>query len=570
MQWNREPGRFRFSAVARRFSSRDTRSLWLATAVALVALLLSVTATHATDPLSRALSPRVLIVGGGPDLRNNQVAIESNVRYVGKLLPQDAPRITLFADGNVNSATILYDDSPTTPTGERVFNLLVGAGDAADSASGHYRKPRLGVRLDGASRKSEIQKAFSQLASDSDEPARPVVLYFTGHGSRNGNDLENNQYDLWGAHNAITVRELSREIARLPESVPVCIIMVQCFSGAFGNLIFENGDPQGDPIRRDFAGFFATVKERVAAGCTSAVNEAEYHDFTSYFFSALTGRDRVGRRVSGADYNGDRRIGMDEAYCYTLIHDDSIDVPVCTSDVFLRRYVPLKDTEVFRAPYSSVLSWATPAQRAALEALSSSLNKHDEDRLSVSYDQMVHELGGAANMRRSFRDATQKFETLRRDGRRALVGRWPALRRPGTDDFVQARREAVAQLGREAADGKWRDLQDAGDAVDKADEDGEAEEIAASRNLRFVRLGKTVIIGHWLKAHGTSDLKTRYAQLIAAEARSPIPSYDRSGHPDLSDGAQTSSLQLLAPSDRRADSCCTWDRSPLLRDPFAD
>ena len=85
--------------------------------------------------------------------------------------------------------------------------------------------------------------------------------------------------------------------------------------------------PRAEPIERDFAGFFATVKERVAAGCTSAVNEEDYHDFTSYFFAALTGRDRVGRRVTGADYNGDGRVGMDEAYCYTLIHDNSIDVP---------------------------------------------------------------------------------------------------------------------------------------------------------------------------------------------------------------------------------------------------
>src|SRR5206468_2916853 len=190
-------------------------------------------------------------------------------------------------------------------------------------------------------------------------------------------------------------------------------------------LIFDGGDPQGRTVARDLAGFFATVKERVAAGCTSAVNEDEYHDFTSYFFAALTGRDRVGRRVTGADYNGDGRVGMDEAFCYTLIHDDSIDVPVCTSDVFLRRFVTLKDAELFQTPYTSVLAWATPSQRAALEGLSSTLNKQGEDRLTTSYDKMMQEINGTPAWRGAFREATRRFDTLRQEGKRTLIGRWP-------------------------------------------------------------------------------------------------------------------------------------------------
>src|SRR5262249_52445837 len=162
----------------------------------------------------------------------------------------------------------------------------------------------------------------------------------------------------------LSVRELARHIARLPASTPVTLVMVQCFSGAFGNVIFEGGDPQGQWTGRDIAGFFAAVNDRMAAGCTSAINETEYHDFTSYFFAALTGRDRVGRRVTGADYNGDGRVGMDEAYCYTLANDQSIDVPICTSDVFLRRFVSHNDRELFRTLYRDVRAWATPAQRA--------------------------------------------------------------------------------------------------------------------------------------------------------------------------------------------------------------
>src|ERR1043166_1338504 len=59
---------------------------WLALGCISSVFLLSALATRANDP--EAAEPlRVLIVGGGPDLANNQVAIESNVRYVGRLLP---------------------------------------------------------------------------------------------------------------------------------------------------------------------------------------------------------------------------------------------------------------------------------------------------------------------------------------------------------------------------------------------------------------------------------------------------------------------------------------------------
>jgi len=567
MHSNREPRAFRAGRSERPGIAGEGRTQWMAPAIALGALLLCVSATHAIDPALRFVPPRVLIIGGGPDLHNNQVAIESNVRYVGRLLPQNTPRITLFADGNANNATVLYDESAELPPGEKIFGLLMQGSSFGDGSTGKYRKPKLGAHLDGASKKSEIDKAFGQLAASAEDSNRLVMLYFTGHGSR-GSDLENNQYDLWGGRDGLTVRELSKEIARLPEETPVSIVMVQCFSGAFGNLLFDNGDPAGEPLKRDIAGFYATVKERVAAGCTSAVNEEDYHDFTTYFFAALTGRDRVGRRVTGADYNGDGRVGMDEAFCYTLINDDSIDVPVCTSDVFLRRYVTLKDAELFQTPYSSVLAWATPAQRAALDGLSSTLNKQGEDRLTTSYEKMQREMNGTPAWRAAFREANRRFDTLRQEGKRTLLSRWPDLRRPGTDDYNQAHKDAVAQLAREQEAGKWKDLQEANDAVDRADQEGEAQEIAASRNLRYVRLGKSVIIAHWLKEHGSPELKARYARLITSESRTPIPPYDELTTAK-SGGHSTGTTVVTQPRMviNRANSCCTWDQSPILHDP---
>lgn len=461
---------------------------------------------------------RVVIVGGGPAPEDNQVAIESNVRYLGRLLPQGTVRTTLFADGDLSHATVLYaDDDSTAGMGERILSLALD-GDGEGAGFSHYRTPNLGGALDGPSGHAAIGRVFERLRAEESVDPKPVLLYFTGHGSSNGDDLENNRYDLWREDRGLSVRELARYVGQLPAQAPVTVVMVQCFSGAFGNLVFEGGDPHGEPIDRDIAGFYATVKERVAAGCTSAVNEADYHDFTSYFFAALTGRDRVGRRVTGADYDHDGRVEMNEAYCYTLVHDDSIDVPVCTSDVFLRRYALLRDAEVFRTPYRSVLRWADPAQRAALDGLSASLGLTGDQRLAHAYSRMVEVVdadGGGAP--RGDRAVERRFEQLQRDSKSAVLRRWPDLRLGSGAPFEAAKRSASAALDREAEAPEWKALLDANDAWNRSADEEEKREISDSRLIRFVRLSKSVVLAHALRESGSPTLTQRFDRLIADE-----------------------------------------------------
>ncbi|HZT43375.1 MAG TPA: hypothetical protein VFA07_14500 [Chthonomonadaceae bacterium] len=502
---------------------RSTLPRILLLACCALALLPLVTRAHA--PLSSPLDVlRVVIIGGGPNLENNQVAIESNVRYLGRLLPAGTARTTLFADGDPNHATVLYDpDPPSQPAGEQILDLLL-EDDNSDNAS-RYRKPNLGAKLDGASSHTAIHRVFGQLSQEEAASPHPLLLYFTGHGSPDGMSYQNNYYDLWGEKQGLSVRELSQEISRLPANVPVTVVMVQCFSGAFGNLIFEGGRPDGPVTSRDLAGFFATVNQRMAAGCTSAVNEADYHDFTSYFFAALTGRDRVGRQVTGADYDEDGHVSMEEAYCYTLIHDESIDVPVCTSDIFLRRFAPLKDNTVFATPYNSVRDWADPAQAAALDGLSSSLHLTGEDRLQRAYARMQHgeeEEDSPAEALPTLR----RFRMLREEGRNTVLRRWPDLRLSDTTAARAARQQAIAELTRQARNGKWQDLLDAADAVQQSLLNREKQEIADSHLIRLARLGKSIILAHWLEEHGTPEIKARFTRLVAAERRTLLPPAD--------------------------------------------
>ena len=333
------------------------------TAIFICASLSSLASLTPSDPNLRG-PYRTLIVGGGPDLKHNQVAIESNVRYVWRLLPTGASSRILFTNGDPNSQSVLCDDGNNHT---------------------YYRAPRL-PRLDGPAGLTQINSELAAMASDaSANPTAPEFLYFTGHGSPNpGSRYNNNNYDLWDNH-YFTVKNLATSLKSFPKETPITLVMVECFSGAFGNILFEEGDPASPLADTNICGFFASIAPREAAGCTSEVNEANYRDFTSYFFAALTGIDRLGKPVTGADYNQDGKIGMNEAFAYSLIHDDSIDTPVCTSDVFLRKFIETKDDVVMETPFSDVRSWASPSQLAALKALSTDIGLTDEDAPRRAY-----------------------------------------------------------------------------------------------------------------------------------------------------------------------------------------
>ncbi len=324
-------------------------------------------------PRRPAVSPlRVLIVGGGPDLQNNQVAIESNVRYVDRLLDPVGDRRILFADGDAQSKTVLCQGS---------------------NGKTYYRAPEI-RRIDGPSQLVPVQTEFESLGRRlSTGSSGRALLYFTGHGSGNrASEFNNNEFDLWD-NDRLTVKRLAACMDALPARAPVTVVMVQCYSGAFGNLIFEDGDPSQALSPRTVCGFFAAVPQRMAAGCTPSIDEADYQDFTGYFFGALTGVDRLGHRVTGADYYHDGKVTMSEAYAYALIHDDSIDTPTCTSDTFLRRFVKTTDPEVFTAPWSKVRAWATRSQLPALDALCKDLELSGEDLPDRAYHKF-HEANG--------------------------------------------------------------------------------------------------------------------------------------------------------------------------------
>ena len=136
----------------------------------------------------------------------------------------------------------------------------------------------------------QVVRHDRQAAHDGDR----LVIYYTGHGGR-GSTLA-----LWN-ENDMSAKEFAGLLDKLPAKVSVVMVMVQCFSGGYADMIYEGGDPAKGLSERDRCGFFATVSDRVAAGCTSDVDEENYREYSTYFWAALYGqtRDRSARPPAG-------------------------------------------------------------------------------------------------------------------------------------------------------------------------------------------------------------------------------------------------------------------------------
>ena len=465
-------------------------------------------------PAAEAPPPSLyaLLVGGGPDVASNAAQIEGHTRFVASLLPPPARRVVLFADGKPDQPTVSYADTRAAADAQRALAILLADHDADEPVL--TRPPKLDAPVDGPARLADFRRALTRLAGQAARQPAPLLLYCAGHGTQDEKNEADTHYDLWDG-DELKVRGLAEELARLPRQVPVVLVMAQCFSGAFADVLFRRGDPKEPPVDPSVVGFFSARKDREAAGCSYATERADYQDFSSYFFGALCGRDRFGDAVTGADFDGDGTVSLYEAYCYALIHDESADTPVCTSDVFLQQKASLPDATIYAAPYPEVWQAATPAQRAVLDALSKQLDLQGENRALTVFDRLTYgDPAARPSLLKAQYEASEQLGTLRHHSLPPFFEHRPALRwlGGGSEDAKQAFDDAVGDLAKDAD--LRRTLLAAEQTHEQADEAVDNEEAML---MRFADLYEHVVEARALREHGPAEIKTRFEALWKAE-----------------------------------------------------
>ncbi len=296
-----------------------------------------------------------LTIGGGGSPDNNQVSLEKNVLYFTKVLAGagvgSSPHELFFSDGEDPGRDVQFIDPSFEPPRLNVMLARLN-GNEADLYL-QYRSHAL-PKVDGPSTRQSLTEWFERVGSRLGAGDR-LFIYFTGHGGR-GRPARNTTLSLWN-DSSIAVREFAGLLERVPKDVSVVLVMVQCHAGGFADVIFEKGETP-KLSAADRCGFFATTHDRQAAGCTADIDEENYHEYSTFFFAALHGSTRTGEAVERPDYDGDGSVSFAEAHAYVQVRSDTIDIPVSTSDVFLRQFseasardprglVTVEDGEIF-------------------------------------------------------------------------------------------------------------------------------------------------------------------------------------------------------------------------------
>jgi hypothetical protein len=480
-------------------------------------LLLLAIAPCALTQIPQAKSTlKTLIVGGGPSVKQNEYAIESNARYIERLTASGQQRV-LFANGVRNSRTITtLQDFSKNPE----LAVLLWLTNDRSGAAPVLKAPTL-KRLDGSSSPKSILKEVDTLTKTV-KTGDKALIYFTGHGGEGkqkgffgSQDYTNTTYNGWGSD--LSVQQLASTLQKWPDKVPLTLVMVQCHSGGFANLIWNDGDFKNGIWSRDFCGFFASTGDRMSSGCTSEMDERDYQDFTTHFFAALSGTSRDGRRITGADYDRNGAVSGLEAFAYTNLNNQSIDVPMSTSDLYLRRILgEAEGNDWMKTPYSTILNDSAPWQKAMLNGLSRELKLSGEKRIETAntalenLDSAEEDYEYSSLSEEEMVDYRRNFYLLQDE----LFRRYPALKSKNSPQFAASKAKALTFLKTrpKAVNSVFR-------AYTAFTDYSDSSELREAKLYRFMRASYTVVLQKRLRTKGTPEQKAIFARLRTSESR---------------------------------------------------
>ncbi|MCG6156125.1 hypothetical protein [Rubinisphaera margarita] len=469
-----------------------------------------------------------LTIGGGYAPSSNQISLERNVIFfqdvLGRLYRDPVHHDVLFSDGNDPGRDLQFRRVAPLP---REYELLGQLFDAGKGQKNFYRDHELNDVRGSSSLtqfKSWIKETGATLTPDD-----RLVIYVTAHGGKSTTKGQsgNTCIYLWNKER-LDVAEFARSLKELPAEVPVALVMVQCYSGGFTNLLFESGDRSRGIADRDVAVFCATIESRPAAGCTADINEENYHEYSSSFWAAIGGQTRTGDSVPAADFDQNGRVSLSEAHAFAVATLPSIDLPICTSDVFLRQYSSQTDAggeEVTlvtdSAPRTELEALATPAQKYVLDSLTTQLEIADEDLKSKATELKRRLDGELKEIDRQLGRARGQVSSSRTLIQRTVLTRWPELNQswhPEIASIVENDRDALLNVIETHSEfAQW---QQRVQAVEELDAQKLQKKKEQARCERLLYLLESLALTANLPLVASEEIQQRYTQLRAMEGMS--------------------------------------------------
>lgn len=362
-----------------------------------VALLLAaLSALPTTRSATTSPAPSVLVFAGGWGPESTQASIEAHAEQLVRALAPRRPRV-LFGGPAADAREIQELDPTPDPLGEALARIL----ERPEWIGVRYRARH--IARDGAATKREILDALHRAAS------APTIVFGIGHGSDADGELPA-RLDTWGSSDeALTLPDL-RELLIRDRPARLALVLGQCHSGAFVELALTA------PSGVDACVLAAVPADREAAGCSPDVDDPEAKAFVAWI------GDGLARRI---DVDGDGAVSLADAFAHARVEDRTIDVPVSSSEAWLRSRVrPL--TRETPSPIDALIGRADPHDAFVLGRLRPEGSRTDHD-VRRRWQSLVD---STDTIDQALSDAQTVERRLVAELRSVLLGRWPELANP--------------------------------------------------------------------------------------------------------------------------------------------
>ena len=241
-----------------------------------------------------------LTIGGGYNPSGNQASLEANVVFFQQVLNEKhhgkRSHDIYFADGDEPAADLQILAVKTLRPDRPATDLLAALHRRRGAEQVEYRNHRV-PNISGALNPALVHDRLKVIARNARQDDR-LIVYVTAYGSEGDKSEQfNTTIDCWN-DKKITAREFTTWLNELPPSMPVVMVMAQCYCGGFGHTIFNELGQEKGLAPQPRAGFFAQRHDLPAAGCRSDISNDE--EFSSYFCGAIAGRSRTGIPITDA------------------------------------------------------------------------------------------------------------------------------------------------------------------------------------------------------------------------------------------------------------------------------
>ncbi len=483
-----------------------------ATSKCVTAALVVVVGALSVPVVTQASETTAVMIGGGYDIHGSQGQIELNVKWVQGILEQQTAGVhTFFTDGDEAGVDVHYNlsadqrKSAVEPLA-RVFGDWV-------LETRRYREHTVET-VAGSTRREDLEPSLRRLIDDTDD--QTLLMVYNGHGSQSYSTPDHVTLNLWD-NTHLTANELHTLIK--PRQAPFKFVFTQCYSGGFHRLAYDNPSSGLELADSPRCGFTAESAYRLSEGCSASIETDDYRDYTTYFFSALSGYERNGDIIShDPDLNEDGVTSLREAHLFTLEEAFSTDLSRSTSEDYLARWQPWylrwlpEQKNLPNNEYSRI--FRDLASRHDVELTDSIVT--DIRQKLAAVDSSIED---ASQQRYNLRDQALP---LQRQLQTALVDQWPALLGPYTGAYhdLAGSGQLLAISNELAQNPIYNDLKAIQDQDYALDDTLLQLEREATQYQKLLRMRHLAILKQQLTQYGSEQEKSDYQSLLSCEETS--------------------------------------------------